>query len=137
MGEAEGPRDAERRGLPVGLGSGKARDFATSLGPFLVTPEELEQKIVDRERGIRYNLKLQALVNGEVYSEANLGDMKWAFAEMIAEASRGALLSQGDLIASGCATLGSLQELGKDYLEPGDEVSLVVELLGKLTNSIT
>ncbi|MGI8924100.1 MAG: fumarylacetoacetate hydrolase family protein [Fimbriimonadales bacterium] len=112
--------------------SAKATDFAISVGPFLVTPEELEDKL----SAGRYNLNMKALVNGEVVSSANLSSMTLSFAELIAEASRGAAVREGDIIASGSAAGGSLMQLERDYLQPGDEVTLVVERLGTLMNRV-
>jgi len=110
----------------------KATDFAISVGPFLVTPEELEDKI----SAGRYNLNMKALVNGEVVSSANLSSTTYSFADLIAEASRGATVREGDIIASGPAPGGSLMQLERDYLQPGDEVTLVVERLGTLRNCV-
>ncbi|MBA3725521.1 MAG: fumarylacetoacetate hydrolase family protein [Armatimonadetes bacterium] len=119
-------RDAGRQG------TAKATDFAISVGPFLVTPEELE----DKASGSRYNLAMKALVNGEVVSSANLSSMAHSFAELFAEAGRGASVREGDIIASGSAPGGSLMQLERDYLQPGDDVTFVVERLGTLTNRV-
>lgn len=117
-------------------GTAKERDFAISVGPFLVTPDELADKVTDRTHGNQYSLNMKALVNGEVVASANLSDMRYTFAELLVEASNGSPVSEGDLIASGCAPGGSLLQLEKDFLQPGDEVSIVVERLGALVNKV-
>ncbi|MCH8275471.1 MAG: fumarylacetoacetate hydrolase family protein [Armatimonadetes bacterium] len=129
-------RDLERQEGPLGHGAVKAKDFATSLGPCLVTPDSLEDRIVDQARGNRYDLKMEALLNGETVCEGNLRDMRWTFAEMIAHASRGVQLKEGDLIGSGAVGGGCLLEQDSGFLQPGDEVTLKVERLGELTNRI-
>ena len=123
-------RDADRQGTP------KAWDFGASLGPFLVTPEELADKITSKVGGNQYDLNMKALVNGEVVASANLSAMQYSFGELIAEASRGARVNEGDVIASGCAPGGSLLQLEKEFLKPGDDVTIVVERLGTLMNRV-
>lgn len=129
-------RDIQRREAKVGLGFAKGKDFANSIGPYLVTPDDLESKTKKTPRGNIYNLEMKAYVNGELLSQGNLADMHWTFAEMISYASQGTHISQGDLFGSGTVGTGCLLELGKEYLKPGDEVVLEVELLGKLINKI-
>src|SRR5690348_9195036 len=69
-------RDIQRREMKVGLGPAKGKDFATSIGPYLVTPDELEDRILpDRSRGNRYDLTITASVNGKEYSRGNARDM--------------------------------------------------------------
>ncbi|MBV9621480.1 MAG: fumarylacetoacetate hydrolase family protein, partial [Gammaproteobacteria bacterium] len=76
-------RDIQRREMKVGLGPAKGKDFATSVGPYLVTPDELEDRVLpDRSRGKRYDLTMTATVNGKEYSRGNARDMHWTFAEL-------------------------------------------------------
>lgn len=128
-------RDIQREEMKVGLGPAKGKDFATSLGPFLVTKEELDsQKINDR-----YELKMTAAVNGKVISKGNLKDIYYSFAEMIERASAGVTLFPGEVIGSGTVGTGCILELGEEvhrFLEPGDEVELTIERLGTLKNKI-
>lgn len=129
-------RDLQAREMKVGLGPAKGKDFATSLGPCLVTPDELE----DRREGDRYRLSMEARVNGEVLSRGNLVDIHWTFPQMVARASESTWLFPGDVLGSGTVGTGCLLELGAQvhpWLQPGDLVELKVERLGILTNRIT
>ncbi|HLV80853.1 MAG TPA: fumarylacetoacetate hydrolase family protein [Chthonomonadaceae bacterium] len=133
-------RDLQRQEMKVGLGPAKGKDFATSIGPFLVTPEELDAQILsDRSRGKRYDLTMTAAVNGREISRGNAGDMHWTFAELIARASRNTLLRPGDLIGSGTVGTGCLTEFPDGtypWLQPGDLVELHIECLGTLRNRV-
>jgi fumarylacetoacetate (FAA) hydrolase len=132
-------RDVQRREMKVGLGPAKGKDFATTTGPYLVTPDSLEGRIVDRSRGNRYDLVMTASVNGQEYSRGNLRDMRWTFAELIAEASRNTILKPGDLIGSGTVGTGCITEFPDGtypWLHPGDSVRLEVEPLGALENTV-
>jgi 2-keto-4-pentenoate hydratase/2-oxohepta-3-ene-1,7-dioic acid hydratase in catechol pathway len=132
-------RDLQRREMKLSLGPAKGKDFATSLGPYLVTPDELEAFRKDRA----YDLAMTASVNGVEYSRASVADIYWSFAEMLAYASRGTRLMPGDVIGSGTCGTGCILELslvhGEDaypWLKPGDEVVLEVEGLGRLPNRV-
>lgn len=128
-------RDVQRREMAVGLGPAKGKDFATSLGPSIVTLEELDP----RRQGDTYDLAMEARVNGTTLSRGNAKSMHWTFGQMIARASQDVYLFPGDVIGSGTVGGGCLLELGQDvhrWLEPGDEVTLEIELLGALTNRI-
>jgi len=128
-------RDVQRKEMAIGLGPAKGKDFATSLGPALVTLDELEPK----RRGDRYDLAMEARVNGATLSRGNAKDMHYTFGQMIARASQDVYLFPGDVIGSGTVGSGCLLELGQDvhpWLKPGDEVALEIERLGTLTNTI-
>jgi fumarylacetoacetate (FAA) hydrolase len=128
-------RDVQRREMAVGLGPAKAKDFATSLGPALVTLDDLEP----RRRGDRYELAMEARVNGATLSRGNAKDMHFGWGELIARASQDVYLFPGDVIGSGTVGSGCLLELGTEvhpWLQPGDEVTLEIELLGALSNTI-
>jgi fumarylacetoacetate (FAA) hydrolase len=129
-------RDVQRSESKVGLGYAKGKDFATSVGPYLVTPDELEKRIVDNSSGNRYDLAARAYVNDDVIGTGNIAEMRWTFAGLIARASLGTRLSAGDLIASGCVGSCCLLENGREYLTSGDEVTLEVDILGFLRNRI-
>ncbi|MGX5652204.1 fumarylacetoacetate hydrolase family protein [Hydrogenophaga borbori] len=129
---------AEMRRLPVGPGKGK--DAANGLGPYLVTPDELEDR--RKERG--FDLQMTATVNGKPYSRGNWASLHWSFAEMISFASRSSPLVPGDVIAAGTVGTGCILELagthGGDrypWLKEGDTVELEIERLGKLVNKVT
>lgn len=132
-------RDVQRQEMKVGLGPAKGKDFATSVGPHLVTPEALEDRVIDRSRGKRYALDMAVFVNGERRGEGNTKDMNWTFAELIAQASRNTVLRRGDLIGSGTVGTGCLTEFPEGvwpWLQVGDLVRLEVERLGVLENRI-
>ncbi|MGH2459735.1 MAG: fumarylacetoacetate hydrolase family protein [Chloroflexota bacterium] len=133
-------RDLQRREMRLGLGPAKGKDFATSVGPFLVTPDEL----APYRGGRAYALEMTARVNGAEYSRGSLADLYWSFGEMISYASRGVWLRPGDLIGSGtCGTGCILEQSFSDspgrypWLRPGDQVELQVEHLGTLGNYVT
>jgi fumarylacetoacetate (FAA) hydrolase len=128
-------RDVQRREMAVGLGPAKGKDFATSLGPALVTLDDLES----RRTGDRYDLAMEARVNGATLSRGNAKDMRFGWGELIARASQDVYLLPGDVIGSGTVGSGCILELGTEvhpWLEPGDEVTLQVDLLGVLSNTI-
>ncbi len=133
-------RDIQRREMKVGLGPAKGKDFATSIGPYLVTPDELEDRILeDRSRGARYDLAMTARVNGLEYSRGNAREMHWTFAELIAHASRNTVVRPGDLIGSGTVGTGCIVEFPPGtypWLQPGDTVELEIERLGVLRNRV-
>jgi 2-keto-4-pentenoate hydratase/2-oxohepta-3-ene-1,7-dioic acid hydratase in catechol pathway len=132
-------RDVQRREMKLSMGPVKGKDFATSLGPMLVTPDELEPR--RRERA--FDLAMVARVNGVEYSRASLAEIYWSFGEMLAYASRGTRVEPGDVIGSGTCGTGCILELSLvhgtekyPWLEPGDVVELEVELLGVLRNRV-
>ena len=128
-------RDVQRREMAVGLGPAKGKDFATSLGPSLVTLDELEP----RRQGDRHDLGMEARVNGRALSHGNARDMHYTFGQMIARASQDVYLFPGDIIGSGTVGSGCLLELGEKvhpWLRAGDEVVLEIDRLGTLTNPI-
>lgn len=128
-------RDIQREEMSVGLGPAKGKDFATSLGPWLVTPDELPT-----EDG-RLCIGATVTVNGEEVSRTSAAGMHWSWLELAAHAARDTRLRPGDVIGSGTLNGGCLLELlpaapGR-YLEPGDEVTLAAERLGELSARIT
>ena len=129
-------RDLQREETAVRLGPAKGKDFASSIGPWLVTPDELAD--ARQEKG--YNLVMTATVNGSELSHGTWADAQFSFGEMLARASADTRLRPGDLIGSGTVGTGCLlevrDEILKRYLEPGDEVTLAVERLGSLTTPI-
>jgi fumarylacetoacetate (FAA) hydrolase len=129
-------RDLQRDETTVRLGPAKGKDFASSFGPWLVTPDEL----ADARSGTGYDLAMTAEVNGTETSRGRWSDAQFSFGAMIARASADARLRPGDLIGSGTVGTGCLLEvrdatLGR-YLEPGDEVTLRIDRLGALTTPI-
>ena len=130
-------RDIQRREMRVGLGPAKGKDFASSLGPWIVTPDELSERATGRP-GV-YDLSMIARVNGKERSRGNWKDLHYSFGEMIARASADAYLLPGDVLGSGTVGTGCLLELTRGegpWLAPGDVVSLEIEQLGILENRI-
>jgi len=120
-------RDLQRREMRVGLGPAKGKDFATSLGPVVVTPDDLGDLRVE----------MIARVNGEERSRGNLGDMYHSWEAILAQAARNTRLLPGDVIGSGTVGSGSIFEHGDGrWLRPGDVVELEVERIGVLRNTI-
>jgi fumarylacetoacetate (FAA) hydrolase len=129
-------RDLQRDETTVRLGPAKGKDFASSIGPWLVTPDELD----DARAGKGYDLAMTAAVNGQELSRGSWASIHHSFAEMIERASADARMRPGDLVGSGTVGTGCLLEIREKslgrYLEPGDTVSLAVERLGALTTPI-
>ncbi|MEW1930145.1 fumarylacetoacetate hydrolase family protein [Streptomyces sp. NPDC088360] len=134
-------RDLQSAEMKVGLGPCKGKDTATTLGPYLVTADELEP-YRDAEGFLR--LALTAEVNGQVIGKDLLSNMSWTFEEMTAYASRGTAVHPGDVLGSGtCGNGGCLAELwgvrgeqSPPPLRPGDTVTLTAEAIGTLTNRV-
>lgn len=129
-------RDLQAKEMKVMLGPAKGKDFATSMGPYLVSKDEME---AFRLEGDRYDLEMTAKVNGKVLSKGNFKDIYHSFAQMIERASEDVTLYPGDVIGSGTVGFGCILELGTDvhrWLEPGDVVELEITGLGKLVNRI-
>jgi len=120
-------RDLQRAEMTVGLGPAKGKDFATSLGPVLVTPDELGD----------LRLEMTARVNGEERSRGNLGSIHWTFEELAAHAAENTRLVPGDVLGSGTVGTGCILEHGDGrWLGPGDEVELEIEAIGVLRNRV-
>ncbi|MEU8986971.1 fumarylacetoacetate hydrolase family protein [Streptomyces sp. NPDC048558] len=134
-------RDLQSAEMKVGLGPCKGKDTATTLGPYLVTADELE-KYRDADGFLR--LALTAEINGEVVGKDLLSNMSWTFEEMVAYASRGTWVRPGDVLGSGtCGNGGCLAELwgirgeqDPPPLKPGDTVTLTVEAIGSVANTV-
>ncbi|MFK4065397.1 fumarylacetoacetate hydrolase family protein [Streptomyces sp. NPDC029674] len=134
-------RDLQSAEMKVGLGPCKGKDTATTLGPYLVTADELEPH---RDTDGFLRLTLTAEVNGETIGKDLLSNMSWTFEEMTAYASRGTRIVPGDILASGtCGNGGCLAELWGLHgthtpppLRPGDTVTLTAEALGTLSNTV-
>lgn len=147
--------DLSARGLQMdemklNLGPAKGKDFATVLGPMLVTPDELESLKTEAKpnhTGNAYKLSMKCWVNGKQVSDGNMGDMDWTFAELIERASYGVQMFPGDVIGSGTVGTGCFLELNgtaklenpdfeAQWLQSGDEVIMEIEGLGRLENTI-
>jgi fumarylacetoacetate (FAA) hydrolase len=121
-------RDVQRAEMRVGLGPAKGKDFATSIGPVLVTPDEF-----DGSEG-----EMIARVNGEERSRGNLRDMYHHWDALLAQAARNTMLRPGDIIGSGTVGSGCILEHGDGrWLQRGDVVELEIEGIGVLRNTVT
>jgi len=129
-------RDLQREETTVRLGPAKGKDFASSIGPWLVTPDEL----ADARKGAGYDLTMTASVNGEELSRGSWASAHFSFGEMIERASADVRLRPGDIIGSGTVGTGCLLEIRDErlgrYLQSGDTVTLAIERLGELTSSV-
>ena len=134
-------RDLQRREMKVLLGPAKGKDSATTLGPWLVTADELEPY---RDADGFLAVDLRAFVNGELIGQDLLSNMGWPFEELISYASRGTEVRAGDVLGSGtCGNGGCLAELwgrrgriDPPPLRPGDVVELTVEGIGTVRNKV-
>jgi len=131
-------RDLQREETTVRLGPAKGKDFAASIGPWLVTPDEIRAAGSPGKSGP--DVAMTAEVNGTETSRGRWSDAQFSFAEMVSRASADARLRPGDLVGSGTVGTGCLLEvkdttLGR-YLQPGDEVVLRVGGLGALRTPI-
>jgi 2-keto-4-pentenoate hydratase/2-oxohepta-3-ene-1,7-dioic acid hydratase in catechol pathway len=118
-------RDVQGPEMRTGFGPAKGKDFATALGPWIVTRDELDLE----------GLTMVARVNGEEWSHGSSASMTWSIAELIAYASWGETLQPGELLGSGTVGTGAGAEHGKQ-LQPGDVVELEVSGIGVLRNCI-
>jgi 2-keto-4-pentenoate hydratase/2-oxohepta-3-ene-1,7-dioic acid hydratase in catechol pathway len=118
-------RDIQTREGAMGTGPALAKDFATSLGPCIATPDEFD----------RQNAHLEARIDGEVWSTGRLGAMHFSFEELIEWTSQEATLRPGDLLGSGTVGGGCGLELGR-WLEQGSVVELEAEGIGVLRNHV-
>jgi fumarylacetoacetate (FAA) hydrolase len=120
-------RDLQRAEMRVGLGPAKGKDFATSLGPVVVTVDELDGR----------EAEMVARVNGEERSRGNLRDMYHSWESIVAHAARNTRLLPGDILGSGTVGSGCILEHGDGrWLQPGDVVELEVEGIGVLRNTV-
>ncbi len=132
-------RDLQLSEMRLGLGICKGKDFASTLGPWIVTADELQE----HRSGDRLDLAMRAAVNGRELGEDTLAHMAWSFEELVSYASRGTVVRTGDILGSGTCGAGCLLELwgrqGRESfppLAPGDTVMLTVQGIGTLTNPI-
>ena len=131
-------RDVQAREVTVGLGPHKAKDFATSLGPYIVTPDELPY-----EDG-RLRIEASVTVNGREVTRSDASEKHFGWPEIVAHAARDTRLRPGDVLGSGTLAGGCLLELGPQdfgdgrerWIEPGDVVALHAEGLGTLETPI-
>jgi fumarylacetoacetate (FAA) hydrolase len=143
-------RTLQMEEMLLNLGPAKGKDFSTVIGPYLITPDELNEYLVPAKPnhvGNNHNLTMKCFVNGIQVSEGNVADMDWTFAEIIERCAYGVDILPGDVIGSGTVGTGCFLELNgtgllhdKNYqtqwLKDGDVVELEITGLGKLVNTI-
>ncbi|MEO7022559.1 MAG: fumarylacetoacetate hydrolase family protein [Ktedonobacteraceae bacterium] len=132
-------RDFQRMDMKLNLGPGKGKDFATSLGPWLVTPDELAVRRVGSGASERYDMTMIARVDGQEISRGNFKHIHYSFEQMIAYASRNARLRPGDVLGSGTVGTGCLLEIGTEvhpWFQSGETIELEIDGLGVLRNRI-
>lgn len=147
-------RDLQRKEMVLNMGPTKGKDFATSLGPWLVTPDELAAKRSGSGKSERYDLTMLARVNGQELSRGNFKDIYFGFPQLIAYASMNSWLKPGDVIGSGTVGTGCILELipaeqeahaptsgpltreRLRWLQHSDVVELEIEGLGVLKNTV-
>jgi fumarylacetoacetate (FAA) hydrolase len=143
-------RKLQMEEMLLNLGPAKGKDFSTIIGPWLVTPDELAQKVAPTKAGhtgLNYDLAMKCFVNDVMVSSGNVKDMDWTFAEIIERCSYGVTLYPGDVIGSGTVGTGCFLELngtGKrldpnyqpQWLQNGDRVTMTIDALGTLENKI-
>ena len=141
-------RGLQMKEMKLNLGPAKGKDFASVIGPYLVTPDEIKDKLIDKgEHGSIYDLKMSFSLNNQLVSEGNFKDMNWTFEQIIERVSYGATIYPGDIIGSGTVGTGCLLELNgtekiKDsnykevWLKEGDVVKMKIDKLGEISNKI-
>jgi fumarylacetoacetate (FAA) hydrolase len=143
-------RKLQMEEMLLNLGPAKGKDFSTIIGPWLVTPDELQSKKVAAKQGHvgnNYDLSMKCWVNDVLVSEGNMADMDWTFAEIIERCSYGVTLHPGDVIGSGTVGTGCFLELNgtaklnnpqhqPQWLQPNDKVTMQIDGLGTLENTI-
>jgi 2-keto-4-pentenoate hydratase/2-oxohepta-3-ene-1,7-dioic acid hydratase in catechol pathway len=133
-------RDVQQHEMKLMLGPSKSKDSANTLGPMLVTPDELEPF----RHGNSYRLTMRGYVNDELVSQGDLAQMDWSWGEILAYASRGTTLLPGEAVGSGTVPTGCLleqfaldgPERFRGWLQPGDVVRLDVEQLGSTRQEV-
>ncbi len=143
-------RTLQMEEMLLNLGPAKGKDFSTVIGPYMVTPDELETFKVPAKaghEGNNYNLRMKCWVNGIQVSDGNVGDMDWTFAEIIERCAYGVDILPGEVIGSGTVGTGCFLELNGtgllnnpnykvQWLQDGDEVKMEIDGLGTLVNTI-
>jgi fumarylacetoacetate (FAA) hydrolase len=129
--------------MQMSLGPAKGKDFATALGPCIVSADALKSRALPTPKGNHYDLPMIARINGDPVSLGNAKDMHWTFAQIIERVSYGVELHAGEVIGSGTCGTGCLLELnGSKVFDPplwltiGDTVECEIEGIGMLSNTV-
>ncbi|MBP6303637.1 MAG: fumarylacetoacetate hydrolase family protein [Bacteroidia bacterium] len=144
-------RTLQMEEMLLNLGPAKGKDFSTVIGPYMITPDELESYRIPAKpnhTGNNYNMKMKCWVNDKLVSEGNMGDMDWTFAEIVERCAYGVDILPGDVIGSGTVGTGCFLELNgtgllndpenfkPQWLQEGDVVKMEIDGLGTLVNTI-
>lgn len=143
-------RTLQMEEMALNLGPAKGKDFSTVIGPWLVTPDELEPYKTAPKNGHvgnAYDLPMTCKVNGKIVSQGNMNSMDWTFAEIIERCAYGVDILPGDVIGSGTVGTGCFLELNGtgllndpnykvQWLQPNDVVEMEIRGLGHLSNTI-
>jgi fumarylacetoacetate (FAA) hydrolase len=143
-------RTLQMEEMLLNLGPAKGKDFSTVIGPYMITPDELQSYLIpakNNHTGNNHNLAMKCWVNGVEVSSGNVGDMDWTFAEIIERCAYGVDVWPGDVIGSGTVGTGCFLELNgtgllndkafkPQWLQASDVVEMEITGLGKLTNTI-
>lgn len=132
-------RDLQAREMKVRLGPAKGKDFGMTLGPWIVTADELDPYL-DEDGFLA--VRAEVFVNGMLVGEDLVSNMGWPFPELVSYAARNSVVVPGDVLGSGTVgnggCLGELWGRGSAIppLEPGDEVRMVIEGVGEIVNVV-
>lgn len=143
-------RTLQMEEMMLNLGPAKGKDFSTVIGPWMITPDELEPFKIPAKpghTGNAYNLTMTCEVNGIEVSRGNVGDMDWTFAEILERCAYGVDIIPGDVIGSGTVGTGCFLELNgtgkfndpnytEQWLKDGDVVTMKIDQMGTLENTI-
>lgn len=134
-------RDVQGKEMKLKLGPSKGKDFATTIGPWVVTADELD---AHRDADGFLDLEMTVSVNGTVLGGDRSGHMGWSFEQLVSHASRASWVKAGEVLASGTCSGGSLAEswgrtgrLDPRPLQVGDVVEMTIERLGTIRNRVT
>lgn len=118
-------RDLQRREMQVRLGPAKSKDFATVLGPVIVTADAIDIE----------TLHVTATIDGEVVTDTGTDDMRWSFAQMLVHVSEAEDVFPGDVYGSGTVAGGCGLEHGR-LPQPGELIELHTDAIGTLSNRV-
>src|SRR3954447_11515014 len=134
-------RDLQAKEMSLKLGPSKGKDFATTIGPWVVTADELDDA---RDADGFLDLEMTVKVNGEQVGADRSGHMGWSFEQLVSHASRASWVKAGEVLASGTCSTGSLAEswgrtgaLTPPPLQVGDVVEMTIDRLGTIRNTVT
>jgi len=133
-------RDVQGKEMKLKLGPSKGKDFATTIGPWVVTADEFESS---RDADGFLDLGMEVRVNGRPVGADRSAHMGWSFEQLVSHASRASWVKAGEVLASGTCSSGSLAEswgrtgqLLPPPLQVGDVVEMTIERIGTIANRI-